>query len=101
MVQRKNNKKISILSQIQSNWGWITILLACGGAGFWLGQYNTAINLNAKINELENQNQLHIIDLREKNLELWEKYQNDIIDLKKENSILQTKINIYKNEKAR
>jgi len=100
-MTQKNNNKISVFTQIQSNWKWITILFACGGAGFWMGKYYSAISFNSKISELENQKQLQIIESRERSLELWEKYRTEIMNLENENSILQTKIHAYENGKKR
>ena len=90
----KNKTRTSFLTQIQENWKWIAVLLACGGAGFWQGKFYAEIELSTKILE----KQLIIIELREKNLEQMEKFQNQIMDLKNENYKLQIKS--YENEKS-
>ena len=101
-MQKKNNKtKLSIIIQIQENWKWITILLACCSMGFFMGKTFAGIMFDVKIKELEIQNQLQIIELKEKNLELRGKYVNEVIDLKNEVKRLQEKIKSYENENTR
>jgi hypothetical protein len=101
MAQKKrNNKRINSLSQLQSNWKWITILVSCIVCGFYAGNYYAEINLDAKIREIENQKQIQHIECREKILDLRENYQKEVMDLKNENNRLQTKIDDCRNGKA-
>jgi len=74
--------------------GAITIIIACLGAGFAFGKYYEEIELEAKIRKLDNEQQIQIIEYREKIFELHK----EVIDLKNENSKLQSTKNNNENE---
>jgi hypothetical protein len=97
--QESDKKDKSFLSKFGIIGGSVTIIIACIGAGFAFGIHYEKIELAAKIRELENQNQIQLIEYREKIIDIKEQYQKEIFDLKIENNKLQLTRYNNRNEK--
>jgi len=94
-MAKKAENKTFIEKYFGSFGGAITIIFACLGGGFAVGKYYEKIELDAKIREIENQQQFQIVEYREKIFEL----QKEVIDLKNENLKLQLTNKNNENEK--
>ena len=99
-VQRPQNmqkeQKTSFLEKFFGSFGGaVTIILACLGAGFAFGKHYERIENEADMRKFENEQQIQIIEYRERIFELHK----EVLDLKNENSKLQSTKNNNENEK--
>ena len=94
VMQKK--QRISFLEKFFGSLGGaVTIIIACLSAGFAFGKHYEKIENDAKLRKVENEQQIQIIEYRERLFELHK----DVIDLKNENSKLQSIKNNNKDEK--